>query len=134
MILGLGRYPGGGHSSPLWYSCLQNPHGQRSLADYSAWGHKESDATERPRTNGKSSYHLSPYRVTITLLTILYAVYYILMIYSTAESLYLLISFTYFTPHPHSPHPSGSHQFVLCTYVFIVLLCWFIVLFLKLYI
>ena len=34
-IPGLGRSPGGGHSSPLLYSCMDNPHGQRSLADYS---------------------------------------------------------------------------------------------------
>ena len=27
-------------------SCLENPHGQRSLAGYSPWGHKESDTTE----------------------------------------------------------------------------------------
>ena len=25
----LGRSPGGGHSNPLQYSCLENPHGQR---------------------------------------------------------------------------------------------------------
>ena len=31
-IPGLGRSPGGGHSNPLQYSCLENPHGQRSLA------------------------------------------------------------------------------------------------------
>ena len=31
---------------PLQYSCLQNPHGQRSLVGYSPWGHKESDMTE----------------------------------------------------------------------------------------
>ena len=31
-ILGLERLPGGGHSNPLQYSCLNNPHGQRSLA------------------------------------------------------------------------------------------------------
>ena len=29
---GLGRSPGGGHGNPLQYSCLKNPHGQRSLA------------------------------------------------------------------------------------------------------
>ena len=34
-IPGLGRSPGGGHSNPLQYSCLENPHGQRSLAGYS---------------------------------------------------------------------------------------------------
>ena len=26
-----GRFPGGGHSNPLQYSCLGNPHGQRCL-------------------------------------------------------------------------------------------------------
>ena len=45
-ILGLGRFPGGGHGTPLQHSCLENPHGQRSLAGYSPWGHKELDMTE----------------------------------------------------------------------------------------
>ena len=31
----LGRSPGGGRGYPLQYSCLENPHGQRSLAGYS---------------------------------------------------------------------------------------------------
>ena len=35
MIPGLERSPGGGHGNPLQYSCLKNPHGQRSLAGYS---------------------------------------------------------------------------------------------------
>ena len=30
-IPGLGRCPGGGHVNPLQYSCLKDPHGQRSL-------------------------------------------------------------------------------------------------------
>ena len=34
-ILGLGKSPGGGHSNPLQYSCLENPHGQRNLEHYS---------------------------------------------------------------------------------------------------
>ena len=34
-IPGLGRSPGGGHGNPLQYSCLENPHGQRSLVGYS---------------------------------------------------------------------------------------------------
>ena len=33
-IPGLGRSLGGGHGNPLQYSCLENPHGQRSLAGY----------------------------------------------------------------------------------------------------
>ena len=44
------RSPGGGHGNTLQYSCLVNPHGQRSLACYSSWGHKESDTTERLST------------------------------------------------------------------------------------
>ena len=47
LIPGLGRSPGEGHGSPLQYSCLNNPHGQRSLVGYSPWGHKESDMTEQ---------------------------------------------------------------------------------------
>ena len=45
-VPGLGRSPGGGHGNPLQYSCLENLHGQRSLAGYSPWGRKESDMTE----------------------------------------------------------------------------------------
>ena len=45
-IPGLGRFSGEGNGNPLQYSCLENAHGQRSLADYSPWGHKESDTTE----------------------------------------------------------------------------------------
>ena len=30
----------GGHGNPFPYSCLQNPHGQRSLMAYSQWGRK----------------------------------------------------------------------------------------------
>ena len=45
-ILGLGRFPGGGHGNPLQCSCLENSHGQRGLVGYSPWGHKESDMTE----------------------------------------------------------------------------------------
>ena len=47
LIPGLGRSPGGGgHGNPLQYSCLKNPHGQRSLAGYSPWDCKELDTTE----------------------------------------------------------------------------------------
>ena len=46
LIPELVRSPGGGHGNPLQYSCLENPHGQRSLEGYSPWGYKESDMTE----------------------------------------------------------------------------------------
>ena len=39
LVPGLGRSPGGGHGDPLQCSCLKNPHGQRSLAGCSPWGH-----------------------------------------------------------------------------------------------
>ena len=45
-IPGLGRSPGGGHSNPVQYSCLEKPHGQRSLVGYSPWGRRESDTTK----------------------------------------------------------------------------------------
>ena len=41
-----GRSPGEGNGNPLQYSCLENPHGQRSLAGYSPWGHKELETAE----------------------------------------------------------------------------------------
>ena len=46
-IPGSGRFPGGGHGNPLQYSCLENPHGWRSLAGYSPWGLKELDTIEQ---------------------------------------------------------------------------------------
>ena len=60
-IPGLGRFPGGGHGNPFQYSCLENPHGQRSLVGYSPWGRKESDRTELLSTHahGKQGVHLS---------------------------------------------------------------------------
>ena len=52
-ISGLGRSTGEGHGNPLPYSCLENPHGQRSLVGYCPWGNKESDTTE-----GLSTQHI----------------------------------------------------------------------------
>ena len=46
LIPGSGRSLGGVRGNPLQYSCLENPHGQRSLAGYSSWGRIESDMTE----------------------------------------------------------------------------------------
>ena len=60
LITGLGTSPGGGHGNPLQYSCLENPHGQRSLAGCSPWDHKESDTTERLST-AQYNIHLYMY-------------------------------------------------------------------------
>ena len=57
-IPGLGRSPGGRHGNPLQYSCLENPHGWRCLADYSPWGCKESDTTEQISTAHNGSEEL----------------------------------------------------------------------------
>ena len=46
-IPGLGRSPGKWNGYPLQYSCLENPHGQRSLMGCSPWGCKESDTNEQ---------------------------------------------------------------------------------------
>ena len=46
LISGLGRSPGGGHGNPLQYSCLEHPHGQRSLMGYQSMGCKELDMAE----------------------------------------------------------------------------------------
>ena len=45
-IPGSGKSPGVGNGNPPQYSCLENPHGERSLVGYSPWGRKESDTTE----------------------------------------------------------------------------------------
>ena len=50
LIPGLGRSPGGGHGNPLQYSCLENPHGQRSLVCFGPWCRKELNTTERLNT------------------------------------------------------------------------------------
>ena len=50
LIPGLGRSPGGAHDNSLQYSCLENPHEQRSLAGYSAWDRKELDTIKQLNT------------------------------------------------------------------------------------
>ena len=53
-IPGPGKSPEGGQGNRLQYSCLENPHGQRSLEGYSPWGHKAAGydgATEHACTH-----------------------------------------------------------------------------------
>ena len=62
----LGPIPGSGGSlaegndDPLQYSCLENPHGQRSLVGYSPWGRKELDTAEQLNTTDKESWNQPP--------------------------------------------------------------------------
>ena len=61
---------GGGHGNPFQYSCLENPHGQRSLAGYSPWGRKESDTTEQLSTAHLQNTQPLPTTVTGTCWTL----------------------------------------------------------------
>ena len=63
-IPGSGRPPGEGNGNPLQYCCLENPHGQRSLAGYSPRDCKESDTTERLSTmSSKFIYIVARFRI-----------------------------------------------------------------------
>ena len=53
-IPGSGRSPGEGNGTPLQCSCLEN--GQRGLAGYSPWGHRESDMTEHKHTHRNDKF------------------------------------------------------------------------------
>ena len=46
LIPGLGRSPGEGKWQPTPVLLPGKSHGQRSLVDYSPWGHKELDTTK----------------------------------------------------------------------------------------
>ena len=49
----MGKIPWRRARQPLQYSCLENPHGQRSLAGYSPQGGQESDMTEATQNTCK---------------------------------------------------------------------------------
>ena len=46
-IPGLGRSPGEENGCLFQHSCLENSRDERSLVDYSPWGHKELDTTKQ---------------------------------------------------------------------------------------
>ena len=60
LIPRLGRSPWGGHGNPLQYSCLENPHGWRSVEGYSPWGRRESDTTEQLSTHTSIHHAAAP--------------------------------------------------------------------------
>ena len=69
-IPGLGRSPGGGHGNRLQNSCMDNPHGQRSLVGSVHGGCKELDRTEQLSTHMPYEgfcfvYFLSPKEVKL---------------------------------------------------------------------
>ena len=59
LIPGLGRSPGRGNL--FRYSCLENPHGQKSLEGYSPWGHKELGTTGRLSTHTHIPIYINPH-------------------------------------------------------------------------
>ena len=76
-FLGWEDSPGEGNGNPLKYSCLENPHGQRSLVGYSPWGcksrtrlsdfHYTSLATKQQKqcgTNAQVKYRLDSHSLT----------------------------------------------------------------------
>ena len=54
-IPGSGRSPGEGNGYPLQVFLPGESHGQRSLVDYSPWGCRESERTERLKNNNNSN-------------------------------------------------------------------------------
>ena len=64
-IPGLGRYP-------VQYSCLENPHGQRSLVGYNPLGHKELGHDWVTKHGTAESYYIAQPRVFLIFLTIIY--------------------------------------------------------------
>ena len=95
LIPELGRCPGRGHGNPFEYSCLENPHGQRSRAGYSPQGRQS-------RTEGTKQWQ----QQACGTLSFIHSIY---------NSLYLLIPHSQSIPLP-SPLPLGSHKPILYVY------------------
>ena len=55
------RSPGGGHDNPLQYSCLENPHGGRSLGAADPGVAKSQDTTKRLSTVQLRNVCISPW-------------------------------------------------------------------------
>ena len=83
LIPGLGRSPGGEHDNPIQYSCLKNPHRQRSLVGYSPWGRKESDTTEQLSTAQPKYYKLDIHSMLTITGEIFHILLFLLSFYST---------------------------------------------------
>ena len=82
--------PGGGHVTPFQYSCLGNPHGQRSLAGNSPWGHKELDTTEQLNTAHSTYYTITTFNCILET-KIIYCLFKIQIELSSALFAYLAI-------------------------------------------
>ena len=63
---GSGRSPEGGYSNPLQYSCLENPHGQKSLAGYRPRVTKSPRDTTEHGAHTCTCAHAHPREHTLT--------------------------------------------------------------------
>ena len=63
-ILGSGRSPGGGNGNPLWSFLPGKFHGQKSLAGYSPWGHRESDTRSMHTPTPNQIIKIKPYNTS----------------------------------------------------------------------
>ena len=62
-IPGSGRSPGGENGNPFQCSCLENPHGQRSLAGCCSWSRKELGTTEQLEAHNHRGQEFPSYHV-----------------------------------------------------------------------
>ena len=63
--LGWEDSPRGGHGNPLQDSCLENPHGQRSLAGYSSWGSQSQTQLKRVSSSTRLGHHRAPIKFPV---------------------------------------------------------------------
>ena len=72
----LNMFTGEANGNPLQYSCLENPHGQRSRVDYSPWGRKELDATEQLNTAPHNMFTNTVFKLKNTTISLLSRAYF----------------------------------------------------------
>ena len=86
------------------YSCLEKPHGQRSLAGYSSWGHQELDTAECVCTQGRTHTHThteAQYLIGFLLMTQMGGVEQVTCVLATVTSLRPCSrKFCYFVSNP----------------------------------
>ena len=58
--LGWEDSPGGGHGNPLQDSCLENPHGKKSLVGYSSWGSQSQTRLKRISSSSRLGLQRPP--------------------------------------------------------------------------
>ena len=99
-IPGSGISPGKGNGNPLQYSCLENPHGQRSLACYSPQGHKRVRHDWAAKLGQHSFSYYFPYSFPLWVITrnwIWFSVLYKRTLLSPVLTFFLFLKYNWFT-------------------------------------